>query len=102
ALVTVLVLTADALGPQLSGIVSTYPIILTVIGTFTHHRWGREAVWRLLRGLTLSLVAFVAFFLVVGLALPSAGLAGSYVLASLVALTMTTGLFILNRRRAAR
>ena len=58
------------MGPQLSGIMSTYPVIVTVVGTFTHHRWGREAVWRMLRGITASLVGFVAFFLVVGLALP--------------------------------
>jgi hypothetical protein len=99
ALVTVLMLTADAMGPQLSGIVSTYPVILTVIGTFTHHRWGREAVWRVLRGLTVSLGAFVAFFLVVGLTLPAYGLPASYALAAMVALVMTTGLFFLNRGR---
>jgi hypothetical protein len=101
ALVTVLVLAADAMGPQLSGIVSTYPVILTVIGTFTHHRWGRESVWRMLRGLTVSLVVFVAFFLIVGLTLPRVGLVASYALASLVALAMTTALFFLNRWRAA-
>jgi len=101
ALVTVLMLTADAMGPQLSGIVSTYPVILTVIGTFTHHRWGREAVWRVLRGLTASLGAFVAFFLVVGLALPAVGLLASYALAALIAVAITTGLFFLNRGRAA-
>lgn len=100
ALVTVIMLTADAMGPQLSGIMSTYPVIVTVVGTFTHHRWGREAVWRMLRGITMSLVAFVAFFLVVGLTLPAFGLVASYALAALVALAMTTGLFFLNRGRA--
>jgi hypothetical protein len=99
-LVTILMLLADAMGPQLSGIVSTYPVILTVIGCFTHHRWGREAVWRVLRGLAASLVAFVAFFLVVGLMLPAAGLVGSYVLASLAALATTSGLLISSRMRA--
>ena len=102
ALVTVIVLAADAMGPQLSGIVSTFPVIVTVVGTFTHHRWGREAVWRMLRGLAASLFAFVAFFLVVGLALPVAGLIGAYVLAASVALAMTTALFVLNRVRAVR
>lgn len=101
-LVTVLLLLADVMGPQLSGILSTYPVILTVVGTFTHYRWGREAAWRVLRGLTASLVAFVAFFLVVGLALPAAGLVGSYVLAAGVALLITTGLFFLNRIGAIR
>jgi hypothetical protein len=100
ALVTVILLTADVMGPKLSGIMSTYPVIVTVVGTFTHHRWGREAVWRMLRGITASLVGFVAFFLIVGLALPGFGLTVSYLLAAAVALTMTTGLFFLNRARA--
>ena len=63
-------LSADALGPQGSGIVATFPAIVTVIGSFTHHQWGRAAVRRMLRGLTVSLLAFVVFFLVVGLTLP--------------------------------
>jgi hypothetical protein len=99
ALVTAILLTADVMGPQLSGIMSTYPVIVTVVGTFTHHRWGREAVWRMLRGITASLIGFVAFFLIVGLALPGFGLTVSYLLAAAVALTMTTGLFFLNRAR---
>ena len=73
ALVAVIMLTADALGPQLSGIVSTYPVILTVVGTFTHQQWGRDAVRRVLRGVAVSLTSFVAFFLVVGLTMPTAG-----------------------------
>jgi hypothetical protein len=99
-LVTAIMVTADVLGPQLSGIVSTYPVILTVVGTFTHHRWGREAVWRVLRGLTRSLVAFVAFFLVVGTMLPTAGLVGAYALASTVCVAVATALFFLSGGRA--
>jgi hypothetical protein len=99
ALVAVLLLTADALGPTLSGIVAAYPVIMSVVCTFTHHRWGREAVWSILRGVTLSLFAFVAFFLVVGLLLPSVGLIVSYVLAALVALAITTALVVFNRVR---
>lgn len=98
-LVTAIMLTADVLGPQLSGIVSTYPVILTVVGTFTHHRWGREAVWRVLRGLTRSLVTFVAFFLVVGMTLPAAGLVGSYALASVVGIVFATVLFFFSGGR---
>ena len=100
-LVAALMLTADVLGPQLSGVISTYPVILTVVGTFTHHRWGREAAWRVMSGLTKSLVMFVTFFLIVGLALPSLGLARSYVLASAVAITIAALLLFLNQRRPA-
>ena len=47
------------LGPQLSGIVASYPVIVTVVGSFTHHQWGRDAVLRILRGMSLSLIGFV-------------------------------------------
>ena len=76
ALVAVIMLERGRLGPQLSGIVSTYPVILIVIGSFTHQQWGVDAVWRVLRGLTVSLAKFVAFFLVVGLTMPGRPRAG--------------------------
>jgi hypothetical protein len=90
-------LLADALGPQLSGIVATYPAIVTVIGTFTHSQWGADAVRRMLRGLAISLLAFVAFFLVVGLTLPTIGLAMAYVLAAAAALPVSALLLALGR-----
>jgi hypothetical protein len=74
ALVTIIMLSADVLGPRLSGIVSTYPAMVTVVGAFTHRQWGLDAVRHMLRGLTLSLLVFVAFFLMVGISLPTAGL----------------------------
>ena len=49
-------------------------------------RGGVEALRRLLRGMTLSLIVFVGFFLVVGLTMPRIGLAQSFVLASALAL----------------
>jgi hypothetical protein len=101
-LVAVILLTADRLGPQLSGIVATYPVIFTVLGAFTHHQWGRDAVRRLLRGLAISLISFVAFFLVVGLTLPVAGIEGSFALASLPAVAISMLLLQLSRMRAAR
>ena len=100
-LVSGISLSADALGPQLSGVVSTYPAIVTVIGTFTHHQWGRDAVRRMLRGLTVSLLAFVAFFLVVGTMLPAVGLAVSYALATAAVLPISALLLAFNRRLGA-
>jgi hypothetical protein len=102
ALVAVLVLSAEALGPRLAGILSTYPLIVTVTGTFTHHRWGRDAVWRMLRGVAASLFGFVAFFLVVGLALGGIGVVGAYSLAAIAALGITAGLVAAHRVRQAR
>lgn len=92
-LVGSLALGAETLGPQLSGIVSTYPAIITIVGSFTHHQGGRDAARQMLRGLALSMLAFVAFFLVVALTLPAVGLAMSFVLAAAVAIPISGGLF---------
>jgi hypothetical protein len=97
-LVAIIMLSADFMGPRLSGIVSTYPAMLTVIGTFTHHQWGRDPVRRVLRGLTLSLFGFVAFFVVVGFGLPVLGLAISYAIAATVAVSISLALMGLGLR----
>jgi|EndMetStandDraft_3_1072993.scaffolds.fasta_scaffold02023_11 hypothetical protein len=98
-LVAAIISSADRLGPQLSGVVSTYPVILIVIGSFTHHQWGVDAVLRLQRGLTVSLVNFIAFFLVVGLTLPMVGVLPAFGLAAVTALTTSSLLIAFNRRR---
>ena len=102
ALVAAIVVAADALGPQLSGILGTYPVILTVVTAFTQHRWGRDALLRVLRGVTLSLFSFVVFFLIVGMLLPTLGLALSYATAVAVAVSMTGCMLAINRVRGAR
>lgn len=96
-LVTAIMLSADLLGPRLSGIVSTFPVIVTVVGAFTHHQWGADAVRRMLRGLTLSLLAFVAYFYVAGSTMPAVGLVVSYLLGTAAALPVSAVLLILGR-----
>src|SRR5690606_20052622 len=81
-LVLGIAITAEIAGPGLSGIVSSYPVIATVVGAFTHHRYGAAAVTRLFRGLLLSLSGFVVFFLVVSHSLSSYGLVASYAMAA--------------------
>jgi hypothetical protein len=97
ALVTAIVLSADLLGPQLSGIIATFPVIVTVVGAFTHHQSGPDAVRRMLRSLTLSLLAFVAFFFVVGTTMPVVGLAVSFLVATAAALPVSAALLVLGR-----
>jgi hypothetical protein len=99
-LVAAIMSSADRLGPQLSGLVSTYPVILVVVGCFTHHQWGVDALWRVQRGLTVSLTNFIVFFLVVGLTLPSLGVALAFLLAAATALTTSAMLIQWNRRKA--
>lgn len=101
-LVAVIMLSADRLGPRLSGIVASYPVILTVIGSFTHQQWGRDAVLRVLRGITLSLLAFVGFFVVIGYALPEYGLVPSFGLAAITAVAISAAFITWNNWRQLR
>jgi hypothetical protein len=101
-LVGTIALWAETFGPQLSGIVSTFPAIVTVFGAFTHHQWGADAARHVLRELALSLLAFVAFFQLVGTTLPTVGLVASYMLGTAAALPISAALFAFSRRRPAR
>ena len=100
-LVGAILLSADVLGPRLSGIVSTYPTMVTVISAFTHHQWGRDAVRGLLRGLALSLLVFVVFFLVVGACMPTLGLAMSFAIAAALVLAIHAVLLVSMRGRSS-
>jgi hypothetical protein len=93
---------ADLLGPQRSGILASYPVILTVIGAFTHHQWGRDAALRVLRGITLSLLGFVVFFVIVGYALPVIGLVAAFVCAAIAAVAVSAALLVFNRWQMLR
>jgi hypothetical protein len=102
AIVAAVLLSADALGPRLAGVISTFPIIVLVVGVFTHHQSGHDAVRGFLRGVSASLTGFAAFFLVVGLALPALGLASAYALGALASLAVTVVLLVVHRVRHAR
>jgi hypothetical protein len=99
-LTAVILFTADLLGPGLSGIVSTYPTIVTVVSAFTHHQWGRDAVRSLLRGLALSLLVFVVFFFAIGISMPVVGLPWSFALAAMLVVAIHALVLGLTRIRA--
>jgi hypothetical protein len=99
-LVAGIMLSADQLGSQLSGIVATFPVILTVVGSFTHHQLGSDAVLRVLRGISLSLLGFVLFFVVVGFALPKLGLALSFLLAASASLAFSAAMIAVSQSHA--
>ncbi len=90
ALVTALVVGvtsfASLLGARASGVVATFPLIGAALGVFAHRAHGPRAGVALLRGMTGSLFAFAFFFLVVGLAIPRAGIVLAFAAATLAAL----------------
>jgi hypothetical protein len=88
---------ANVLGPQLSGLISTFPIFGVVFATFTHSQQGAAAVSKLLRGIVLSSVAYAFFFLIVGTWLTHWGIALTYTVALLVTVGIS-GIFYFATR----
>jgi hypothetical protein len=104
--VLVLVLTglAGTLGPRLSGLLASFPVLATVLAAFTHAQEGPAAAAQLLRGFAMGLVAFAVFCFVVAEMLPSHGipitfLAGSA--AALAAHAVSFGLQTVHSRTGA-
>jgi hypothetical protein len=103
-LVAGVALGSERLGPVLSGIASSYPVVMTVVITATHARWGRSAAVTMLRAVMLSLIGFVAFFLVVAEFAVTFGHVRVYVAACLAGVSVSALLLMRNGwlvRRAA-
>jgi hypothetical protein len=85
AFVVMLTALASHMGPQLSGLITPFPIFASVLAPFAHRQQGADAATQVLRGLATGLFGFAGFFLVVGALLPSTGIVWTYALAALVA-----------------
>lgn len=97
ALALVLTLTAVAgwLGPQLSGLLAPFPIIATVLSTFTHNQRGADELLRLLRGMLSGFGAFALFFFTLAVSLRSLDTPIAFALATGLALIVQAAAFIL-------
>jgi hypothetical protein len=100
ALALVLGLTAVAgwLGPQLSGLLAPFPIVATVLATFTHAQRGTDELLRLLRGLVSGFGAFALFCFTLAVSLHRLDTAAAFALATAVAL-LTQGIVLMLARR---
>jgi hypothetical protein len=95
ALALVLTLTAVAgwLGPQLSGLLAPFPIIATVLATFTHAQRGTDELLRLLRGLLSGFGAFALFCFALAISLQQLDTLSAFVLATALALIVQATIF---------
>lgn len=93
-------LLAERLGPRLSGIVATLPVVSGVIACFTQHSSGADMTRTVLRAIATALFAFIAFFVVIGETIGTLGLAPAYVLAVLVTLPLSALAAAIDRRFA--
>lgn len=101
ALALVLGLTGGAtlLGPQLSGLFSTFPIYGSILGVFTHRFQGALPACRLMRGMIAGAFSTACFFMILSSLIVPLGIALAFVLASLATLGMHgVSLFLLHRR----
>jgi len=103
ALGLVLALTTAAgwLGPQLSGLLAPFPVITTVLATFTHSQRGADEAVRLLRGMLTGFVAFALFCFTLAVSLASATVAAAFALATVAALVAQALMLARGRRRTA-
>jgi hypothetical protein len=97
ALALVLALTAISgwLGPQLSGLLAPFPIITTVLATFTHAQRGNDELLRLLRGLVGGFGAFALFCFTLALSLRQLDTGAAFALATGLAVAMQAGVLVL-------
>jgi hypothetical protein len=98
AFVVALTTLARSLGPQLSGLISPFPVYGLIMASFTQRHGGPGAVLDLLRGNVAGGLAFLAFFLVAGWGLQGHGpAAGVYLAASAASVLVSWAAFRASR-----
>lgn len=97
ALVLTLTAVAGWLGPQVSGLLAPFPIIATVMATFTHAQRGTEQLLRMLRGLLSGFGAFALFCFSLALLLRHLSTAESFLAATSLALLAQGAVMTLQR-----
>jgi hypothetical protein len=97
ALVLALTGLAGALGPRLSGLLASFPVLATVLAAFTHAQEGPAAAAQLLRGFATGLVAFAVFCFSVAELLPDHSVALTFLASAGIALAAHAVSFVLQR-----
>jgi hypothetical protein len=81
ALVVLITAVAPLLGPQLTGLLSPFPIYATTLAVFIHRSQGGEEAVKLLRGVVVGSFTFIVFFLILSLTIVTWGIASSFLMA---------------------
>lgn len=99
-LVIVITSAAPLLGPQLSGLLTTYPVYAGVLAVFAHAQRGGGAAAQVVRGLCYGILAFATFFLAIGALVDRAGVVPAFAVAAVAAL-LVQGLTLTQIRRGS-
>jgi len=90
---------AGWLGPQLSGLVTPFPIVVILLAAFAHHQLGEQGATRVLRGFLIGMYAFASFFLVVALGIEPLGALAAYLIGLGASLAINAVMLWAMRRR---
>lgn len=99
-LVVVITAASAALGPHLTGLLTPFPVIASVLAVFTHALDGAAAVQRYAAALLRGLPSFAAFTTTAGLLVGSVGTGTGFALATCAALASHALLIAAHRRHA--
>ena len=99
-LVLALTAVADRLGPRLSGLLNAFPVLTTIITTFTHAQRGAGATIAFVGVFLRSIIGFGCFCFVLAVTLNRMGMVPALLFA-LVAQVMVSGLTLRAFRPAA-
>jgi uncharacterized membrane protein (GlpM family) len=100
ALLTLLVTElAETVGSQWSGLLAVVPLLGSVLAVFSHRSQGAAFTTTLLRAMTTGLYSLASFFVVLSFALPTLGIAVSFVLGVAVAVAAQGAIRGLTVRR---
>jgi len=89
---------APFIGPRLTGLLTTIPLYVTIMGIFAQRHQGPTAAARLFRGLLYGMFAFTGFFITLGLLLERTSIAAAFLSATLMALIIQgCSLFVLRQ-----
>ena len=92
ALVLVITELAPVLGARWSGVLATFPVYAAILTVFAHRAGAAPAV-EVLRGLLLGLLAFAAFFVVLGALIAHVPIAVAFAAAIVSALAVQAASF---------
>jgi hypothetical protein len=98
ALVLTVTAVASSLGPHLSGIITSFPVITAVMSAFTQAQRGHDETVRLLRGFTTGFFSYAAFCFVIATTIRPLGIAPAFLLAVATAVAVQAGALALGRR----
>lgn len=81
ALVFIITGIAQLLGPQLTGLLTPFPVYATILAIFVHRMEGGQQAVRLLRGVVAGSFTFAVFFLVISTTMLAWGVDTSFICA---------------------